>query len=127
MKQKSLVDALADCTNSCGWCVDHCPDEEKYDMLVVCISIQKEFTKVGCLTFKILAGRSFELMKKIISLFEVLFEAQLNTHLEINQNNFRTDYNLENKWRLPGCSQIFSVASSLEWMYISEDPRNNAD
>ena len=127
MKQKSLDDALADCTNSCGWCVNHCPDEEKYEMLIVCISIQKEFVKLGSLVNNILADRTFELMKKIISLFETLAEVQPSTNLVIIQNNVKTDFNSEDNWKLPGCSQIFGVASSLEWIYVNQDLKYNTE
>lgn len=127
MKQKSIIDALTDCADSCGWCVNHCPDEDKYEMLITCISIRKEFTRVGSIVNLILGNRSFEPMKKIIGLFEVLAEDPPIMQSSINQNNFKIDFNSDDSRRLPGCSQIFNVAQSLEWVYVKEDLRFDSD
>ena len=120
MKDLSLIEALTNCTDSCGWCVQHCPDKVKYDMLVSCIRIQKEFLCISSTVNEILAGRSSSSMKKIFVLFEIIADDLHTKHLSDNQKVFNSARELENSWRLPGCSQIFMLSQSLRQVYLNE-------
>ena len=120
MNSLSLIEALENCTDSCGWCAHHCPDEDKYEMLVSCIRIQKEFLIVGSTVNKILSDKSNDSMKKIFKLFEFIADYLQMIHDADNKRNFRGVKKSEDGLRLPGCSQIFVVSQSLGQMYSKE-------
>jgi hypothetical protein len=124
MKNISLVEALENCADACGWCVHQCPDKDKYDMLVYCISIQKEFLAVGSLVNNILSGRSEVTMKKIFKFFEIIAGYFQENNSTGNKNDFREAGNSKDGLRLPGCSQIFMVSQSLGQIY-SDDSLND--
>jgi len=120
MNSLSLIEALENCTDSCGWCAHHCPDEDKYEMLVSCIRIHKEFLIVGTIVIKILSNRSGDSMKKIFKLFETIADYLQAKHSVENKRNFREARKTKDALRLPGCSQIFVISQSLGQMYSKE-------
>ena len=119
VKHKSLLDSLEDSTNPCRWCVTSCPDEDKYEMLITCISIQKEIIKTGRIVYKILADKSLDIMMKTYGFLETITNELQKEHLSIS-NNIKRENRSEDNWRLPGCSQIFTVAQSLEGIFVNE-------
>jgi hypothetical protein len=120
MNSLSLIEALENCTDSCGWCVHHCSDEDKYEMLVLCIRIQNEFLIVDRIVNKILSNRSEVSMKKIFRLFEAIASYLLVNHSLENKSNFSEAGKKEESLKLPGCSQIFKISQSLGQMYSKE-------
>lgn len=120
MKSLSLIEALENCTDRCGWCVHHCPDEDKYEMLVSCIRIQKEFLAIGSIVNKILSKRSKSSMKKIFKLFATIADYLQTKHSSDDKRNFAETGNKGEALRLPGCSQIFMISQSLRHMYSKE-------
>ena len=72
MEEIKLNDALKNCSKSCGWCTHQCPDEDKYEMLVYCIQIQKEFLAIGKLLREIIGEKSVKVVKDIGTLFELI-------------------------------------------------------
>jgi len=126
VNQKSLIDSLKDCTYSCGWCITNCPDEDKYEMLVTCINIQKEIVQVGNIVYRILSDRFFKTMKIITILLETFAAEIQKRHITVNYN-FNAEHNSGDNRRLPGCSQIFTIAQSLEGIFDSEILRYDSD
>jgi hypothetical protein len=120
LKHVSLIDALTDCSNSCGWCVHHCPDEDKYEMLVTCIRIQKECAAI-CMTINsILADRAPDSMGKIFYVFEMLTENIEKSRETTTKNKIRLTDKPKKEQKKPGCSQIFQIALSIEQNYVNE-------
>ena len=69
MEDITLIENLADCTASCGWCVHQCKDEDKYEMLFICINIQREYMSV-CRTVNLILGdNGSDFMKRIMEIF----------------------------------------------------------
>jgi hypothetical protein len=118
VKQNSLTNALTDCTESCGWCVNQCEDGEKYEVLVNCIRFQKEFLLVSKNINSMLGGRSTEMMKKILDLFKLLSVDIQKKQGDLNKAKLKTSVLSIEKWKLPGCSNIFEIALSLERLYL---------
>ena len=120
MKQmnKIILGKFGDFSDTCGWCDQNCPDEEKYEMLVTCIRIQNEFAIIGRKVSLMLGRTSPAFLQRIINLFKIFTDhikpKQLKERSKITHNNS------EKEWRLPGCSQIFLVAQSLEQININE-------
>ena len=114
MKDISLFEALQDCTATCGWCIHHCPDVDKYDILVLCIRLQKEFINIWKNINSILPGRTNSIENLMLGVFTKLSEIEHRTAEK--QKRFLTPYSnkSENILRMPGCSQIFLLAQSLE-------------
>ncbi|GIK59307.1 MAG: hypothetical protein HND39_05680 [Ignavibacteriota bacterium] len=114
MEDISLIKALAGCTESCGWCINYCDEEDKYEILVSCIHIQKEFLALSRNLNSMLGSRFMSGMKKILDLFELLSaEIQKKQNLP-DKINIKVKDSLNEDWILPGCSRIFEVALSLE-------------
>jgi len=123
VKEISLIEALADCTTSCGWCAHHCPDEHKYEILVACIRLQEEFIKLYGAVYLILAGRSTDTIEKISKLFEKLAgNIQRQGGAKITATRERNGGEV---WGLTGCSHIFLVAQALEQTYLNEINRTD--
>lgn len=114
MEDISLIKALAGCTESCGWCINYCDEEDKYEILVSCIHIQKEFLALSR-NLKLYARKQIhEWNEKILDLFELLSaEIQKKQNLP-DKINIKVKDSLNEDWILPGCSRIFEVALSLE-------------
>ncbi len=113
MRNISLIEALSDCTTSCRWCDNHCIDEEKYDVIVYCISIQKECVEILRKVNLILSHKASNSLREITELFEILSE---NVQKSIKTTNIsslefvnKPEENLK-----PGCSQIFLISQLLE-------------
>jgi hypothetical protein len=119
MEPVSLEEALNSCSNSCGWCVHQCPDKDKYEMLIYCIRIQKEFISVGKMTRLILNDKADKFNKEIFKLFEVIANDFQERDPMIKKNNSRGK-NLMDVSKLPGCSQIFLVAQSIQQTVLNK-------
>ncbi len=119
MSDLSLIEALSDCTTSCGWCVNHCMDEEKYGVLVYCISVQKECVEILREVNLILSNQAPNSIKEITELFEILSE---NVQKNIKTTNtYTTKFMNKPKENLkPGCSQIFLISQLLEQSFSYE-------
>jgi hypothetical protein len=113
MKQMSRIflETITYGADACRWCVQQCPDEEKYEILVTCISIKNEFSLI-CRRINLVLGKtSPDFLKNIIAQFEKVSE-RIETEPVLGKS-IRLAESAEEKWRLPGCSQIFLVAQSL--------------
>jgi hypothetical protein len=120
LKHVSLIDALTDCSTSCGWCVHQCPDEDKYEMLVTCIRIQKECAAICMMINSILAERASDSTKKIFYVFEILTENLQKSQGTATKNTLRLKDKPEKERKKPGCSKIFQIALFIEQSYLNE-------
>ena len=127
MDQKSLIDALDECSNTCGWCVEHCPDEDKYEMLNTCINIQNKFSELGRIASIILAHSSITFMKSAFDFFEERVNELQQKHSTINHKKSERKTDEKEVWKLPGCSQIFSVAQSLRDIYVNNSLKYDSE
>ena len=118
MSDTTLIEALLDC-KTCGWCDHQCVDEEKYDVLVYCISIQKECVEILREVNLILSRGAYNSSKEITKLFEILTEnVQKNiksTNIGVSKFVHKPEENLK-----PGCSQIYLISQLLEQSFTYE-------
>jgi hypothetical protein len=116
MKDFLLTEIIKDAGDFCEWCTLPCKDEDKYEMLIICINIQRECLLI-CRTVNSILGVS-DFMKRVIEIFEMLSEdvrrqseAITSKGSAVNKS-FRRNNNA-------GCSHIFSIARLLEQSYLN--------
>ncbi|HEY7751285.1 MAG TPA: hypothetical protein VH917_03250 [Ignavibacteriaceae bacterium] len=118
VKDISFLNALADCTSSCGWCVHRCPDKDKYEILVLCIKLQNEFAKIWKNINSILPGRIDLLGRNLLDVFTNLAEMEHRAAEDQKRILFSKTIS-EKAWQMPGCSQIFMLANILDRTYLN--------
>ena len=120
MKHISLIEALTDCTTTCGWCLNECPDEDKYETLVNCIRFQKECLTLFKTVYSILAGGASECIGKINNLLEALAENVQKDSGITNTHTSKSMHSPQQGMKKPGCSHIFQIAQLLEQSYFNK-------
>jgi hypothetical protein len=121
VKEISFINSL-DCTASCGWCVHQCSDEDKYEILVFSLQIQKECLLI-CKTINLmLGGTAPESVHNVIELFK-----KLAIHVQDKSGASKTKELIPGsvERKKPGCSQIFLIAQMLEQSCLNQSYRND--
>jgi len=120
MKDILLIETLTKGKDSCEWCSHQCNDEDKYEMLVTCIRIQKECLLICQTVSLILTGNTSASIKNILYVFEKLTENVQSNSKTIRASTPKSVIKSGGTWKKPGCSQIFLIAQSLEQKYPNE-------
>ncbi len=104
MNEISMIEVF---TRNCEWCTHQCLDNDKYEILVLCLNIQKKFAEILINLNLVLSYQASDTVNKITNLFEEIFESSrsINDFESLNEpiKNFH-----------PGCSYIFSISQFLE-------------
>jgi hypothetical protein len=119
MEKITLTDALAGCLDHCGWCVHHCPEADKYGILVTCLKLQSEFNKLYLSVYSLLSNRSTETIKIISILFNKIALNYQRRENEQIKNLRMKELSADDFEKLPGCSQIFQISQILNETYLN--------
>ncbi len=125
MDEKTFINLLADCTISCSWCDHQCNDADKYEMLVTCISIQKEFLNICRMAASIIGKNISGFIKNLFHIFEHMIDHCISKYLAQNNANTRMPHNFNNKYFSLGCSQIFQISQLIESLYTANLHKND--
>lgn len=60
------------------------------------------------------------MMKIILDLFELLTIDIIKKYGALSKVKLKTNEPTKDRWKLPGCSNIFEIALSLERLYLDE-------
>ena len=116
MKEFSFIDLLRDGTDFCEWCQYPCIDEDKYEMLILCITVQREFFSIYNLAYLFLGPQASGLTKSIMKIFEKLMEdIRQKAETVIDKSNRRV-----NELKNFGCSQLFLISQQIEESYLNK-------
>ena len=116
MRDFLLTEIIKDAGDFCEWCTLPCKDEDKYEMLIICINIQRECLLIFRTVNSILGVSDF--MRRVIEIFEMLSEDVRRQSEAITSNGSAVN-ELVRRNNKTGCSQIFNVAGLIEQSYLN--------
>lgn len=125
MKDFLLTEIIKDAGDFCEWCTHPCKDEDKYEMLVICIIIQKEFLAV-CRKINLILGYNVSnVMMCIMEIFEKLTEDVLKQAGTATSGIPVSLNKSDNESKNIGCSQIFLISQFIEGSYLNKSYNND--